>query len=150
MRPVAAGEPAGLLGGDAEHRHRPLDLGLGPLERLAVLGGDHFGDLFGAGGEHPGHVLERAGADVRGGAAQLLRDRHRGGDRAFDLLRPGHGDRGDLAAVVRVVHDEGGGARLRAAGDPGGARLGGDHVHAYQRNPGEESGVGPPPGRVTA
>ena len=51
---LAAVEAAGLLGGEPEHGDGPADLAAGPLDRLAVLGGDQLGDLLGALGEPRG------------------------------------------------------------------------------------------------
>ena len=63
---LAAVEAAGLLGGEAEHGDGAADLAAGPLDRLAVLGGDQLGDLLGALDELPADVVEGGGADVGG------------------------------------------------------------------------------------
>ncbi len=130
-----AGEPAGLLGGELESAHRAGDLDLGPLERLAVLGGDRLRDLLGPLGQRPGHVLQRRRPHVRGRAPELLGHRGRGRYRPFHLLRSGHGDRGHLGPVVRVVHGDLLRTLFGVAGDPAGPGLRGDRVHGVNGMP---------------
>ena len=82
---LAAVEAAGLLGGEPEHGDGAADLAAGPLDRLAVLGGDQLGDLLGALDEAPCDVVERGGAHVGGGRGELVAHGVRGGDGLLDL-----------------------------------------------------------------
>lgn len=125
---LAAVEAAGLLGGEAEHRHRAADLAAGPLDRLAVLGGDELCDLLGALGQALADVVEGGGAYVGGGGGELVPYGVCGGDGLFDLCLGRHADLPDDPAVPRRGHIEGGLTGGLAAGEPEG--VGGSHVES--------------------
>ncbi len=123
---LAAVEAAGLLGREAEDGDRAADLAAGPLDRLAVLGGDQAGDLLGALGQPSADVVQRGGADVGGGGGELVPYGVRGGHGLLDLGIGRQAHRADPAAVPGGRDVEGGLAGGLAAGEPEG--VGGSHV----------------------
>ena len=122
---LAAVEAAGLLGGEPEDGDGAAHLAAGPLDGLAVLGGDQLGDLLGALGEAAYDVVEGGGPYVRRGRGELLAHGVRGGDGLLDLGVGRHGDRADGAAVPGVGDVEAVLAGGRAACQPEG--VGGSH-----------------------
>ncbi len=132
---LTAVEPPGLLRGEPEDGDGAADLAAGPLERLAVLGGDQLGDLLGALDEPAADVVERGGPDMRGRRGEVVEDGVGGGDRLLDLGIGRHGDRADEPAVPRGGDVEGVLARGLAAGEPEGG--GGSH-----RGPGPSASGG--------
>ncbi len=135
--------PAGLLGGPAEHRDGTADLAAGPLDRLAVLRGDQPGDLLGALGQAPGHVVQGGGPHVRRGRGEHRQRGDGGLQGLLDLRLGGNADLADQAAVPAVVHLEVGIAARPAAGQP-------EIVRGGHRGTGLSSSSSGPHGRGAA
>jgi hypothetical protein len=128
---LAAVEPAGLLGREAENGGGAADLAAGPLDGLAVLRADQLGDLLGALGEPARNVVEGGGAYVRGGGGELVAYGVSSGDGLLHLLVGRDGDLSHETSVPRGGDVEGGLAGGLAAGEPEG--VGGGHVPALPR-----------------
>ena len=123
---LAAVEAAGLLGGEPEHGDGAADLAAGPLDRLAVLGGDQPGDLLGRARRAVGRRGRgRRRARGRGWRRTRLADGVRGGDGLLDLGPGRQGDGADEPAVPGGGDVEGLLAGGLAAGEPEG--VGGGH-----------------------
>lgn len=131
---LAAVEPTGLLGREPEHGHGPADLAAGPLDRLAVLGGDEPGDLLGPLHQATAYVVEGGGAYVGGGGGELVPYGVCGGHGLFDLGVGRYGDLADGVAVPRGGDVEGGLACGLAAGEPEGVGVGHVRVRALPRS----------------